>query len=123
MFNTLSYNAKAVSPTGKVHHVVTGAWKNDNVDPLCNHRNWLGYPYWGKPWKVVDKETPVTCKNCLSAAGEAVYKVKVCLGLLYPYAQTLRREKFKTKAEVDAYVRGLKHAKDWSHVEVDGKPI
>jgi len=56
---------KAVSSTGKVHAVTTGAWKNGNVDPICNYMAWRG-DYWGQPWKVVDKGTPITCKNCLS---------------------------------------------------------
>lgn len=125
MTNTLSYDAKAVSPTGKVHHVVTGAWKNGNVDPLCNSRSWIG-GYWGKPWKVVDKETPVTCKNCLSTMGEAAHKVGARFASSSfgsTAGDNFKCEEFKTKVEADAYIKGLKDAKGWRHVEVDGETI
>jgi len=58
---------KVVTGTGKVHLAYAGAWKNGNVDPLCNYMSWRG-DYWGQPWGLLaDQNIAVTCKNCLKA--------------------------------------------------------
>ena len=125
--------AKAITSSGKVHYVTVGVWKNGNVDPLCNHRSWAG-DYWGKPWKTVDKDTPVTCKNCLAAAGETTHKVKVIFSSRWPqisaaYAPERTEEviqkvrEFKTKAEADAYIKGLGDGKGWLHIGANGKVL
>lgn len=102
------YDSKATSPTGKVHYVTTGLWKNGNVEPLCNHKQWLG-DYWGKKWKKVDKDTPVTCKNCLAVAGESTHKVEAWFG----DRSNKKTTEFGTKAEADAYIQGVKDSARW----------
>ena len=63
---------KAISPSGEVHYVTSGLWKNGSVigprktlPLLCNRRFWISDR--GKPWKAADKTTLVTCENCIRA--------------------------------------------------------
>jgi len=55
---------KAKSHTGKVHYV-SNIWGDGQIDPLCNHRTWIG-DYWGKQWELTDED--VTCLNCIKVA-------------------------------------------------------
>ena len=112
------------SPEGKVHYAEV-AHKAKGVElfnPHCNHRSWIG-DYWGKKWTPMPDDTKVTCKNCLSAAGELNHSVRVILkspGM----AASLPRN-FKTAGEAEAYAKGLEDATKWkkSSIEVNGKII
>ena len=106
---------KVMSPTGKVHYAwLTHEDKGVRIfDPLCNHRNWIG-DYWGKKWGEVDQSTPVTCKNCLSAAGELKPSVKVTVAddrRGHTEEEVIR--KFNSPAEARAYIKGIQDAIGW----------
>lgn len=112
------------SPTGKVHYAEV-AHKAKGVEffnPLCNHRNWIG-DYWGKKWTPMPDDTKITCKNCLSAAGELDIEIQLIMKST-GWASGLKR-KFRNQAEVDAYIQGLKDATKWKHtsIEANGKII
>lgn len=69
VYNNTSPFEKAISPSGKIHYIFPTHWKNGNVDPLCNHRQWTG-DHWGQPWSIVDDAMAVTCGNCIRAFGK-----------------------------------------------------
>lgn len=118
-----NYLSKVKSPTGKVHYAQL-THKDKGVefyDPHCNHRNWLG-DYWGKKWVPVSDDVEVTCKNCLSARGESMFKAEITL-FTDEKERVVYRE-FKTKAEMNAYLEGLREGRSWRFIrDLKGKPI
>ena len=111
---------KIKSPSGKIHFAyLTHKDKGVEIyDPLCNHRTFAG-DYWGKKWAPTSWYDEVNCKNCLSANGELGHKVKVVRRIRAMERNVTGR--FKTKAEADAYVKGLDDGHGWPYIEVNGK--
>jgi hypothetical protein len=128
---------KLKSSTGKVH---IGIGDTNRGGVLCN--SYLGpsvfYNFFTTN-KLIRTDEKVTCKSCLKilnsnnpnrkeslviaesfmSDSEEPIKVKVRFGSRVNSITTF----FDTKAEKGAYIRGVKDAQSWHHIEIDGESI
>lgn len=111
---------RAKSDTGKVHYIEVGPSKKSNlVVPFCDGLINGVFINW-KPWSLTNES--VTCKNCLSKAGEKLYLANGVFRRLGSLDRVIQR-KFMTKRELDAYLQGLKDGKRCNRIKVNGSTV
>lgn len=108
------------SKTGKVHiglnnTIYGGVLCNSGLGPMRFYNHYTRYG-------LTETAERVTCKNCLKTAKKCnLYEeessiVEVSFGSKINSIKTF----FETKAEKNAYIKGIRDAQGWHQVEIDG---
>jgi len=111
------------SKTGKVHiglnnTIYGGVLCNSSLGPMKFYNHYTRYG-------LTETVEGVTCKSCLKIAKKHnLYEeessiVEVHFGSKINSIKTF----FETKAEKNAYIKGIKDSQNWHRVEIDGRLV